>query len=435
MGQKPSRPIVAQPQVNVSGHIPWDPISTMIGGGYDVQRYRTQQTAFIETPDIKHQNSKCAVDMKYTSKVVRTHEELEEGIRLSCGLSVPVGLGAANEASLDYIRSIKCSATSMTTIISCEIGFPSEKCVSRPRLSSEADALLARDPKMFTEQYGQYFVSGQQRRSTFLAICSHNSSSKEQLDDFKVKLGANFQVASFEAAADYMQSAKSSKLTTTIEIQTSGYQGDKVLIFMTTDIMPILRAFLKNYAPTPYLALMTDYSCIDIRASRQHESLTLPHDLDDAFQKVCVLEIRAKSCTRLGAQKVLPEISNLRQDITRVHLSASDWRVRLSEWEEKIRASQDLVDEWWERQALLERAAKRSAEQWSRSVNLAMILTPCRISSWTPLTFLLARAGTRHQAKRNWRPAFAISKTSSLWLPKCVTTFCDFQKTHVTANP
>ena len=63
--------------------------------------------------------------MKFNSYVMRTADELEEGIKFSCNISAPVCPEASAEASLDYFRGITCNATNMTTIISCNIELPS----------------------------------------------------------------------------------------------------------------------------------------------------------------------------------------------------------------------------------------------------------------------------------------------------------------------
>jgi hypothetical protein len=263
---------------------------------------------------------------------MRTEDELEEGIKFSCNISAPVCPGASIEASLDYFRGITCSATNMTTIISCNIELPSQKGVSAPRLTPEADALLANNPRTFTERYGQYFVSGQHSRSTLIAVCSHSASSKEQLDSFKAKLGVNFEVSNLEVATEYMKKVKSSNLSTKIDILMHGYDPKNGLRYFTTtetNFMATLREFQKGYTPVPYLALLTDYSYVDSRALVQNERFALPADLNEAFQKVCLLESRAQSCTMEGARKMLPEISELRKEIMSIHISDSDWQDRL----------------------------------------------------------------------------------------------------------
>jgi len=224
--------------------------------------------------------------MKFNSYVMRTEGELEEGIKFSCNISAPVCPGASAEASLDYFRDITCNATSMTAIISCNMGLPSQKGVSAPRLTSEADALLSNNPRMFTERYGQYFVSGQHSRPTLIAVCSHSASSKEQLDSFKAKLGVNFEVSNLEVAAEYMKKVKSSNLSIKIDILIHGYNPKSGLRHFTTpetNFMPTLREFQKGYTPVPYLALLTDYSYVDSRAPVQNErfALTKPFKRSD----------------------------------------------------------------------------------------------------------------------------------------------------------
>ena len=89
--------------------------------------------------------------MKFTSYVMRTEDESEEGIKFSCNTSASVYPGVPTEASLDYFRGIVCNATKMTTITSCNIELPSQKGVSATRLTPEADALLANNLKTFAE--------------------------------------------------------------------------------------------------------------------------------------------------------------------------------------------------------------------------------------------------------------------------------------------
>ena len=64
--------------------------------------------------------------------------------------------------------------------------------------------------------------------------------------------------------------------------------------------MPTLREFQKGYTPVPYLALLTGYSHVDSRAPVQNERFALPADLSEAFQKVCLLDSRAQSCTAVA---------------------------------------------------------------------------------------------------------------------------------------
>ncbi|KAI4955270.1 hypothetical protein J4E91_001128 [Alternaria rosae] len=255
----------------------------------------------------------------------------------------------------------------MTTIISYTIELLPQKGVSNPQLTPEAEALLASDPKKFTERYGQYFVSGQQCRSTFIAVCSQSASSKEQLDEFKAKIGVNYEIGGLEAAAEYMKRVKSSNLSIKTDIIILGYNPKKDLKHfstMETNFMPILRQFRQNYTPVPYLALLTDYSYIDCRAPIQNERFTLPPDLDGAFQKVCILEARAQSCLMEGARRMLPEIPKLHKEIASIYFSDPDWQGRLAEVEDDLEKSQEQVNEWFRRQALLSQAMKLSAKRW-----------------------------------------------------------------------
>ena len=84
---------------------------------------------------------------------MHTEDELEKKIKFSCNMSAPVCPGASTEAFLNYFRGITCNATNITIIISCNIELPSQKGVSAPRLTPEANALLAINPRTSTERY------------------------------------------------------------------------------------------------------------------------------------------------------------------------------------------------------------------------------------------------------------------------------------------
>ena len=52
IGQQSSTTEGPKPKVSVSGQIPWDRTSTIIGDGYDSKKYRTRQTAFVDPLEI-----------------------------------------------------------------------------------------------------------------------------------------------------------------------------------------------------------------------------------------------------------------------------------------------------------------------------------------------------------------------------------------------
>jgi hypothetical protein len=78
MSQQSSTTEGPKPKVSVSGQIPWDRTSTIIGDGYDSKKYRTRQTAFIDPPEIESPSLRSGAVMKFNSHVIRTEDELEE---------------------------------------------------------------------------------------------------------------------------------------------------------------------------------------------------------------------------------------------------------------------------------------------------------------------------------------------------------------------
>jgi hypothetical protein len=71
-----------------------------------------------------------------------------------------------------------------------------------------------------------------------------------------------------------------------------------------------------------------------------------------------------------GARKMLPDISELREEIMSIHISDSDWRDRLVKWKGDLETSQVQVNEWFRRQALLIQATEPSLRRWPRLVVL-----------------------------------------------------------------
>src|ERR1700722_10424013 len=113
MGQQLSTTEGPKPKIGVSGQIPCDRTSTIVGEGYDGKKYRTRQTAFVEPPKIESPNLTSGTRGKLSSYIIRTEDELEEGIKFCCNVSAPICSGASTEVSLGYFRGIKCNATNM----------------------------------------------------------------------------------------------------------------------------------------------------------------------------------------------------------------------------------------------------------------------------------------------------------------------------------
>ena len=67
---------------------------------------------------------------------------------------------------------------------------------------------------------------------------------------------------------------------------------------------------------------------------------------------------------------MLPEISELRKEIMSIHISDSDWQDRLVKWKGDLEMSQEQVNEWFRRQALLIQATELSSKRWPRLVIL-----------------------------------------------------------------
>jgi len=71
-----------------------------------------------------------------------------------------------------------------------------------------------------------------------------------------------------------------------------------------------------------------------------------------------------------GARKMLLEISKLRREIMSIYISSLDWQDRLIKWKRDFETSQEQVNEWFRRQALLIQATELFSKRWSGLVIL-----------------------------------------------------------------
>jgi hypothetical protein len=355
--------------------IPWENTSAL-GGGYDSRTYQPCASPFVDYMDIepRHKTPMCAV---FRSHIVHAEHSLEEGIELSCGISAWIPSGPIS-ASADLSRVIKYDSTTITTIISCNVVSPTQKSHGAPRLKPAAKTHLRWRPKKFAELYGTHFISGYQCQASLVVVLCHSTTTKQNMDTFKAKLGINYKIASLGAASEYASVVKDCGIETDIHVFILGADPIKILQHANlndADPTPLFKTFLESQAPVPFLALLTPYSWIDSRAISPSKPFSLPQGIIKATMRSRLLHARAQSCSMKKAHSMLPTLSRLGDKASGIRLSVPNWRDRLAAWDTAFKRNKEEVDQWYWRQDLLERVAQLvSTTEWKKSVFPSCVL-------------------------------------------------------------
>jgi hypothetical protein len=157
-------------------------------------------------------------------RFVQSESELDSEIETAVSGKYNIE-GVTVSGSAEYVQKIKFSELAITLVASYRSEYDGYDEISQPQLTAQAKGLIG-DHGKFRHQYGDYFVKGGKRGSTFYAVYVCQSRSESSMSEFKAKLGAETpDVFSAEGSARFMQAAKEHSISVSADLWMDGYEG------------------------------------------------------------------------------------------------------------------------------------------------------------------------------------------------------------------
>ena len=233
-----------------------------------------------------------AVQFGTVKKAGKTHSEtnfrsVEDASQLTQEIEVAVKgkyniEGVTISASAEYINKIKFSETSMTLLAFYESGYDYDEADSYT-LTPDAQARLA-NLDDFRATFGDYFVSGGKRMSRFVGIYVCQARTAEQLQSFKLSLGAD---------ASELFSAEGSAKLSQVATQTHTEIFCDISMWPPPSGAPPVVKGAKGYSPDQILQLLEwfqkDEQGVYMNSKLTHYSViapSIPHSLSGVAPSV-----------------------------------------------------------------------------------------------------------------------------------------------------
>ncbi|KAF5878642.1 uncharacterized protein Bfra_000809 [Botrytis fragariae] len=305
------------------GAIPWFSDHMRIGAGFDIQNFQTVRSPFrCLSSDANPERSRAGASISIDRQLIRDQESLQKYISsstrvLASGLPV-----ASMQLSLDCLKSAKCDSNNATVILHATVTLPpdlyQDQMVPLPEASNFLEQATRGDEtfgKTFQEKYGQYCITGQRRRSSFFAVSTYSSESKEDLDQYVAGVSASFKTPKFSFSAttkvEIGHTMTSKSIKERHQICLVGVDSENMSSRLSTiDLQAAWVDFLEYFKPTPYLALMTPYIDLNIPLPRPTTTHIIPRGFEAASELIFALQLTAQTHGMIKARAAVEEVVN-----------------------------------------------------------------------------------------------------------------------------
>jgi hypothetical protein len=205
-------------------------------------------------------------------RFVQSESELDIEIETAVSGKYNIG-GVTASASAQYLEKIKYSELSVSLIATYKSEYEGYDELGRSQLTAEAKGLIG-DPAKFRRQYGDYFVKGGKRGSTFNAIYSCQSRTASDMMQFKASVGAEApDVFSADGSAKFMKAASDHSISISVDIWMDGYEGTAPSGPWTPEKIIAALAWFKEHEKGDHVrAELAHYSALDPNYPRTVET-------------------------------------------------------------------------------------------------------------------------------------------------------------------
>lgn len=226
--EKPDKPLkrnvagVAQETdlMSIISPIPWDENIFSWGMGIDVISGEAATTG-VEPFTLHKSTSKNTAE---AFKFIENESDYDSLVDTSASAQYNVG-GLKANASAEYLKHVQYSKSSITLMASYTSQYGMDEAGSYT-LNAAAQELMQSDPHKFRDVYGDYFVAGGKRASTFVALYVCETTSESSMESFRASFGAQAgNVFSAEGSSAFESALSQHGVSTNIKLTMEGQTG------------------------------------------------------------------------------------------------------------------------------------------------------------------------------------------------------------------
>jgi len=312
-----------------------------------------------------------STDRKYTPNIhtVTTSDELKSRIKADVNATIPLE-GAKIEATSSYLRSIQTSNTSFVQIIEEVIeDAPVKADTGKLKLKPEALKLLKENVEEFQQKYGEYFVYGYVSRARFSAICTIKTSTEAVRDKIKASLTAKpADIGEITATLQKSLQTSSDFANVDIHMEIDRLKGEEPAerhIFKTDEVVLAYNKFQKDFATTPFMALLCHYSDISTFPSPQKQFEYLGGQLAVSYQNLYIAQTELISSPMVQAASSTHRIAKVCDEIKQLDVGKED---AVTEMKKHVQECLDETERWRLRYDLRLDAVKLSSKSLADNI-------------------------------------------------------------------
>jgi hypothetical protein len=322
-----------------------------------------------EVASIPSFNSQC--------QAVSDEREFKQAMDTSLDGKGSVPFVFSSEISTRLSRDIRCSETSMTTIIRCTITSQDTEVVSSARLTPEAarplqhrlsrswSSPLQRHPQEVLDKFGQYYIYSYISKSSIMIVSTHSTSTKEELQELKAHSASSYtgptqEKVSANVVFNHLKNNNHSSVATYTKVDCKGDNLDGISEGLSTnDATKIFENFRKNHRPERCFAILRPLSSINPKISRPMESIISP-GMKDEWMECLYLTNRAQSSAMVEAQRLAPRLLSLTDEIKILILAKEQDEEVFSKLIERRSGYETLIADFDRRMHLIEKSNARA---------------------------------------------------------------------------
>ena len=243
-------------------------------------------------------------------RMVRTQQDYQREVDASASGSYNAD-GLTINGSAAFLSAVRFSETSMTLIASWTAQYGDYDRIPQPPKLTQAAQKLVDNSLDFRQAYGDYFINGGKRESTFFAVYALQAESQSSLTQFNATIGASMpEVFDATASAAFVASASQHSVSIQVQIFMSDHKpgdgGFKDGEYSPADVISALTWFKQNATGVYQQAELVHYSAIIPHYPR---AISVPlslwgklKDLNDTYASVARLYDACPSRYQTGFQ-------------------------------------------------------------------------------------------------------------------------------------
>jgi hypothetical protein len=154
--------------------------------------------------------------------LVQQQSDLDQLIKVSVAGKYNIE-GVDVSGSAQYVGSLKVSELAISLVLLYQSTYVGLDELENPKLTAEAAAF---DPARFRDQYGDYFISGGQRGSGFVAVYRCTATKIRDMTSFKAAINAEEEpdVFSADGAANFKRTLQQNNIDISVDVFMDGYE-------------------------------------------------------------------------------------------------------------------------------------------------------------------------------------------------------------------